>query len=131
MRVINGACGVDGAPAVVLLMIDAKPQVLSGDFGWGKGNPKGAALAKAILTGMGLDEQRAIRLHRRFLWRVIVNWSGDKPFTITGEEVAAVVAEIEATESLAANVQPERPPVAHEGGIGVGGVAFSEIENKG
>lgn len=108
-----------------------------GPFSWGKGVGviNGARLAMAILKDHLGSEDEAHRRHRRFMWRTIVGWNGSAGWKITGAEIDAVLAEIAATEPLAAQeaVSASRmvAPVENEGGIGVGGGRISPIINKG
>lgn len=109
-----------------------------GPFDWGKGGDLAHApnLAKAILTDYLGDEYEATQLHRRFLWRAIMNWNRGQPWRLISRELDTILADIRGTEPLAAAeklaVDRERPPVASEGGIGIAsGERLPEIENKG
>lgn len=121
-----------GVPAAVSVVGDGSRK-LAGDFAWGKNQPKGGDLALAILRDH-VGEPEATRYYRRFMWRTVVNWDKDRPFTLTGEEIDAVLAEIRETDKGIAGqrskVLQEPAPIAREGGIGPGGVPFSPIEKK-
>ena len=140
MKTYSGApASAPGTPPVVMAVEGAVVKVLEqGPFAWGKDplvSVQAAALAKALLLDHLGDAAEANRLHRRFMWRTVHYWDAGKSFTITGAEIAAVLKQIGANDETvakaAAAVDRERLPIEREGGIGVGGIAFSPIVNKG
>jgi len=62
-------------------------------FEWGYGGSGPAQLALAILCKVMHDDERAVRLHQPFKFRVVAGW-GDQ-FLITESEVWAHISEIE------------------------------------
>lgn len=67
-------------------------------FEWGTSTVAAVRLAKAILEDVFGDEQRALRLMQRFKWRTVATWPKDKPYSITDEEVRAIVADMDETQ---------------------------------
>lgn len=83
------------------------------------------ALARALLIDVLADDARTLKLYQRFKLRTVSTWEAGKPFTITEDEILAIVADIESIErdpGIAAErrkVQHERAPVNTEYGPGV------------
>jgi hypothetical protein len=112
--------GKPGDPPVVTVADGGKTRTLRGDWGWGRNTTRGGALAKAILVEHLGDEAEATKYYRRFMWRTLAGWDGEKPWAITGDEIDAVLADIRESEKesarMRAAVANERPPVADERG---------------
>lgn len=130
MKTYTGTPATPEAPAKVEVQDghDA-PAELNGihPFGWGKRDPVATAhTAEAILRSHLGDGPLAQRLYRRFMWRTLTERGENFPFTMTGQEVQDVVDDILEAEREAARrpapVATGPGPVAHEGGMGAGGV---------
>lgn len=134
MKTYLGIPGTGDVPAAVSVVGDGSRK-LEGDFGWGKGNPKGRALAQAILADHLGDAARAVPYVSRFMWRTVATWNPATPFQLTGEQIDAMMVEMRETDTLAMRakmmVGQEQAPVANEAGIGPGGTPFSPIKQKG
>ena len=68
-------------------------------FEWGYGGSGPAQLALAILCKVMHDDERAVRLHQPFKFRVVAGWDQNSRWLITEQEVWAHVAEIEREEA--------------------------------
>ena len=64
-------------------------------FGWGYGGSGPAQLALALLADSLGDNDRAIRLHQDFKFKVVACWPEGERWWITAEQIAAVVKVIE------------------------------------
>ena len=73
-------------------------------FSWGYGGSGPAQLAVALLADALGDDDRAIRLHQCFKFKVVACWPEGERWWITAEQIAAVVEVIE----------QEAVPIAHE-----------------
>ena len=64
-------------------------------FGWGYGGSGPAQLALALLADALGSDDRAIRLHHDFEFKVVAAWPEGERWWITAEQIAAVVKVIE------------------------------------
>jgi Family of unknown function (DUF6166) len=64
-------------------------------FDWGYGGSGPAQLALALLADALGDDDRAIRLHQDFKFKVVACWPEGERWWITAEQIAAVVKAIE------------------------------------
>ena len=64
-------------------------------FSWGYGGSGPAQLAVALLADALGDDDRAIRLHQCFKFKVVACWPEGERWWITAEQIAAVVKVIE------------------------------------
>jgi hypothetical protein len=64
-------------------------------FSWGYGGSGPAQLALALLADALGDDDRAIRLHQCFKFKVVACWPEGERWWITAEQIAAVVKVIE------------------------------------
>jgi Family of unknown function (DUF6166) len=64
-------------------------------FSWGYGGSGPAQLALALLADALGNDDRAIRLHHAFKFKVVAGWSEDERWWITADEIAAVVKVID------------------------------------
>jgi Family of unknown function (DUF6166) len=71
-------------------------------FSWGYGGSGPAQLALALLANVLDDDDRAIRLHHAFKFKVVAAWPEGERWWITAEQVAAVVKVIEQDAALTA-----------------------------
>ena len=60
-------------------------------FSWGYGGSGPAQLAVALLADALGDDDRAIRLHQSFKFKVVACWPEGERWWITAEQIAAVV----------------------------------------
>jgi hypothetical protein len=72
-------------------------------FGWGYGGSGPAQLALALLADSLGDNDRAIRLHQCFKFKVVACWPEGERWWITAEQIAAVVKVIEQEAAPTAN----------------------------
>lgn len=112
--------GIPGDPAVVMVADMAGTRRLDGDFAWGPREPRGGALALAILDEHLGDPIEARRIYRRFLWRVIAGWAAGQPWTLTSGEIDTTLEAIRDTEgdkaiaAQRARIATERPPIVDD-----------------
>ncbi len=104
-------------------------------FSWGTRTHETAASALAILLDLLGDEKRAMTLHRRFMYRSLVDrLKSDQPFTLTEDEIRRTIEAIEevaeTTESERAAVDVQPAPMLIETGIGPGGVPIKWDDAK-
>jgi hypothetical protein len=71
-------------------------------FGWGYGGSGPAQLALALLADALADDDRAVRLHQEFKFKVVACWPEGERWWITTEQIAAVVNLIEQENAQAA-----------------------------
>jgi hypothetical protein len=71
-------------------------------FSWGYGGSGPAQLAVALLADALGDDDRAIRLHQCFKFKVVACWPEGERWWITAEQIAAVVNLIEQENAQAA-----------------------------
>jgi len=122
-------------PQVITAFDDqGRGTVLKGDFAWGKPPKSGCGnLAKAILTTYLGNPAEAVRLHTRFLWRTVKTWPEEKGWTLTSEDIEAVLADIREGDKLVSGIQSrvsmEPAPAVTEAGRA--GERISPVENKG
>jgi hypothetical protein len=64
-------------------------------FSWGYGGSGPAQLALALLADALRDDDRAIRLHQAFKFKVVACWPEGERWWITTEQITAVVNVIE------------------------------------
>jgi hypothetical protein len=64
-------------------------------FSWGYGGSGPAQLALALLANALGDDDRAIRRHHDFKFKVVAAWPEEERWWITAEQIAAVVNLIE------------------------------------
>lgn len=64
-------------------------------FEWGYGGSGPAQLALAILADALLDDQRAIKLHQPFKWKVIAALDRERSWILSRATVLAAVKDIE------------------------------------
>ena len=64
-------------------------------FSWGYGGSGPAQLALALLADALADDDRAVRLHQEFKFKVVACWPEGERWWITTEQIAAVVNLIE------------------------------------
>jgi hypothetical protein len=76
-------------------------------FSWGYGGSGPAQLAVALLADALGDDDRAIRLHQSFKFKVVACWPEGERWWITAEQIAAVVKVIEQEAVLMANEQDD------------------------
>jgi Family of unknown function (DUF6166) len=74
-------------------------------FSWGYGGSGPAQLALALLADALGDDDRAIRLHQCFKFKVVACWPEGERWWITAEQIAAVVKVIEQEAVPIANEQ--------------------------
>jgi hypothetical protein len=72
-------------------------------FGWGYGGSGPAQLALALLADSLGDNDRAIRLHQAFKFKVVACWPEGERWWITADQIAAVVKVIEQEAAPTAN----------------------------
>jgi hypothetical protein len=70
-------------------------------FSWGYGGSGPAQLALALLADALADDDRAIRLHQDFKFKVVAAWPEGERWWITAERIAAVVKVIEQEKAQA------------------------------
>lgn len=103
-------------------------------FSWGTRTHETAASALAILTDL-IGAKRALALHRRFMYRALVDrMKPDQPFELTEDEILRVV---EAIEEVAEGIPAERSsvdvqpaPMLIEQAIGPGGTRMEWDADK-
>ena len=71
-------------------------------FSWGYGGSGPAQLALALLADALADDDRAVRLHQEFKFKVVACWPEGERWWITAEQIAAVVNLIEQENAQAA-----------------------------
>ena len=71
-------------------------------FSWGYGGSGPAQLALALLADALGDDDRAIRLHQQFKFKVVTAWPEGERWWTTTEQIAAVVKLIEQEKAQAA-----------------------------
>jgi Family of unknown function (DUF6166) len=71
-------------------------------FSWGYGGSGPAQLALALLADALSDDDRAIRLHQDFKFKVVAGWPEGERWWITAEQIAAIVKVIEQENAQAA-----------------------------
>jgi hypothetical protein len=71
-------------------------------FSWGYGGSGPAQLALALLADALADDDRAVRLHQEFKFKVVACWPEGERWWITTEQIAAVVNLIEQENAQAA-----------------------------
>ena len=76
-------------------------------FNWGYGGSGPAQLAVALLADALGDDDRAIRLHQCFKFKVVACWPEGERWWITAEQIAAVVKVIEQEAVPIANEQDD------------------------
>jgi hypothetical protein len=81
-------------------------------FSWGYGGSGPAQLALALLTDALGDDDRALRLHQDFKFKVVACWPEGERWWITAEQIAAVVKVIEQEAVPIANEQDDAAGVA-------------------
>ena len=64
-------------------------------FSWGYGGSGPAQLALALLADALADDDRAVRLHQEFKFKVVACWPEGERWWITTEQITAVVNLIE------------------------------------
>jgi hypothetical protein len=64
-------------------------------FSWGYGGSGPAQLALALLADALADDDRAVRLHQEFKFKVVACWPEGERWWITTEQITAVVTLIE------------------------------------
>ena len=74
-------------------------------FGWGYDGSGPAQLALALLADALADDDRAVRLHQEFKFKVVACWPEGERWWITAEQIAAVVKVIEQEAVPIANEQ--------------------------
>lgn len=74
-------------------------------FEWGYLGSGPAQLALAILAYELQDGERAIRLHQSFKERTVARYSRHHPWSLTSDEVRAVVAELEASDRIKRKIE--------------------------
>jgi hypothetical protein len=74
-------------------------------FSWGYGGSGPAQLALALLADALGDDDRAIRLHQAFKFKVVAAWPEGERWWMTAEQIAAVVKVIEQEAVPIANEQ--------------------------
>jgi len=72
-------------------------------FEWGYCGSGPAQLALAILAEHLADDQQALNLHQRFKWAVVARLPR-RHWTLTGEEIDAVLRELHEHEAVAGGV---------------------------
>jgi Family of unknown function (DUF6166) len=70
-------------------------------FSWGHGGSGPAQLALALLANALADDDRAVRLHQEFKFKVVACWPESERWWITTEQIAAVVNLIEQEKAQA------------------------------
>ena len=76
-------------------------------FSWGYGGSGPAQLALALLADALGDDDRAVRLHQCFKFKVVACWPEGERWWITAEQIAAVVKVIEQEAVPIANEQDD------------------------
>ena len=71
-------------------------------FSWSYGGSGPAQLALALLADALADDDRAVRLHQDFKFKVVACWPEGQRWWITAEQIAAVVNLIEQENAQAA-----------------------------
>jgi hypothetical protein len=71
-------------------------------FSWGYGGSGPAQLALALLADALADDDRAVRLHQDFKFRVVACWPEGERWWITADQIVAVVKVIERENTQAA-----------------------------
>ena|SRR5919106_3738273 len=97
---------VDGKP--LPMRLDLRNHSLTG-FEWGYGGSGPAQLALATLTDCLGNDEKALRLHQRFKFRVVGNLPRDG-WTLTEKEIRRVVAQLEKERRL----ELEEPSLAKD-----------------
>jgi hypothetical protein len=64
-------------------------------FSWGYGGSGPAQLALAVLADALGNDDRAVRLHQEFKFKVVAGWPEGERWWITAEQIAAVVKVID------------------------------------
>src|SRR6478672_11221997 len=77
-------------------------------FSWGYGGSGPAQLALALLANALADDDRAVRLHQDFKFKVMACWPEGERWWITAEQIAAVVKVIEQEAVTIANEKGRR-----------------------
>jgi hypothetical protein len=85
-------------------------------FGWGYGGSGPAQLALALLANALGDDDRAIRLHHAFKFKVVAAWPEGERWWITADQIAAVVNLIEQKKPQAAKENDQRSTAAFSSG---------------
>ena len=96
-------------------------------FSWGYGGSGPAQLALALLADALGDDDRAIRLHQCFKFKVVACWPEGERWWITAEQIAAVVKVIEQEAVPIANEQDRRSGCAVQQGIFINGRAGCRV----
>jgi hypothetical protein len=71
-------------------------------FSWGYGGSGPAQLALALLADALADDDRAVRLHQEFKFKVVACWPEGERWWITTEQITAVMNLIEQENAQAA-----------------------------
>src|SRR6202171_5784905 len=98
MKLYEGIRTDEGCPVTV----NGKPLNLRHDirnhsptgFSWGYGGSGPAQLALALLADALGDDDRAVRLHQAFKFKVVACWPEGERWWITADQIAAVVKAI-------------------------------------
>jgi Family of unknown function (DUF6166) len=85
-------------------------------FSWGYGGSGPAQLALALLADALADDDRAIRLHQAFKFKVVAAWPEGERWWITTDQIAAVVNLIEQKKPQAAKENDQRRTAAFSTG---------------
>ena len=85
-------------------------------FSWGYGGSGPAQLALALLADALDDDDRAIRLHHAFKFKVVAAWPEGERWWITAAQIAAVVSLIEQENGRAPKENEERSTAAFSTG---------------
>ena len=85
-------------------------------FGWGYGGSGPAQLALALLANALDDDDRAVRLHHAFKFKVVAAWPEGERWWITAEQIAAVVKVIEKENAQAPKENDHRSTAAFSTG---------------
>lgn len=78
---------------------------------WGDQSPASATLAKAILTHALNDAAKAVRLHRRYLHRVVSTLPKGESWSLSRDDVMNVVSQMDEVER---DMAGERAAMARE-----------------
>jgi Family of unknown function (DUF6166) len=76
-------------------------------FGWGYGGSGPAQLALALLAHALGDDDRAVRRHQDFKFKVVGCWPEGQAWSITADQIAAVVNLIEQEQPAKENEKPQ------------------------